>query len=403
MSVPWRAAWALAALLALAAAGAGACARSRAPRAPAGPQAPTQAQLLAAADVQRRSGDLEGSIASYAALRGRAPDEVRAHLGYVRALSEAGRRSQAREEYERRAQAPGAVEPDRVLAERLASDQSSSALRAVYDHASARQPDSPWWPLGLAEVELSEADAWVRRRAQARDAGDREGETLAHAQARGAITRADRALERAGLLASAEVEVQLYRGYLRAVEGDLAAGGAARQAAYRAAAVSFERATTAAPENLEAWMGLADARARLGEQGESLAAWMRVVQLAPSVPYARLELARTLADIGRTQDAVLQYQELAALEPRSAEPWLRIGDAWGEDERWHEAARAYREALARDAAAVEALARLGGVLEQQGDTQGAREAYQRYVEQGGERKEAIERRLERLVAGERSR
>ena len=43
-------------------------------------------------------------------------------------------------------------------------------------------------------------------------------------------------------------------------------------------------------------------------------------------------------------------------------------------------------ALARDATAIEALARLGGVLEQQGDTPGAREAYQRYIEQGGERK-----------------
>ena len=403
MSVPRLAAWAGAALLALAGAGSGACARSAGARAPASPPAPPSARLLADADLQRRGGDLEGALAAYAALRERAPDEVRAHLGYVRALSEAGRRSEAREEYLRRAVAPGAAEVERVLAARLASDQSSSALRSIYEHASAREPDSPWWPLGLAEIELSEADAWVRRRAEARDAGDREGETLAQAQARGALTRADRALERAGLLAGAEVEVELYRGYVRAVEGDLASGGAARQAAYRAAAASFERATTASPENLEAWIGLADAQARLGEQGESLAAWIRVVRLAPSVPYARLELGRTLADIGRMQDAVLQYRELALLEPRSAEPWLRIGDAWGEQKRWAEAAAAYREALARDTAALEALARLGGVLEQQGDSEGAREAYQRYVEQGGERKEAIERSLERLVAGERAR
>jgi len=357
----------------------------------------------AEAEVKLRSGDLEGARASYAALRDSAPEQVRAHLGYVRALSEAGRRSEAREEYRQRASAPGASEVERVLSERLASDQSSSALRSIYEHAAAREPDSPWWPLGLAEVELSEGDAWVRRRATARDAGDREAETLAHAQARGALARADRALERVGMLAGAEVEVELYRGYVRAVEGDLASGGAARQAAYRAAAVSFERATTAAPERLEAWIGLADAQARLGEQGESLAAWIRAVALAPSVPYARLELGRTLADIGRMQDAVLQFRELALLEPRSAEPWLRIGDAWGEEERWGAAAAAYREALVRDPTALEALARLGGVLEQEGDSEGAREAYQRYVEQGGERKEAIERSLERLVAGARCR
>ena len=107
---------------------------------------------MAEADILRRSGDLEGALAAYAALREGGPEAVRAHLGYVRTASEAGRRSQAREDYRRRAALPGALEVERVLAERLEGDQSTSALRALYDHAAAREPDSPWWPLGLAEV-----------------------------------------------------------------------------------------------------------------------------------------------------------------------------------------------------------------------------------------------------------
>lgn len=351
---------------------------------------------LQAAEAQRRSGDLEGAARAYADLRAARPSEVPAHLGYVRTLLEAGRRSAAREEYAARAAAPGAQEVDRVLAERLAGDGASSTLRDLYQRAMAREPMVPWWPLGWAEVELAEADAWRLRREAARAEGDRGAETGADQQARGALRRADRALERAAGLEGAAFEVEVLRGYVRAVEGDLAATSAARQAAYRAALDCFERVTVLAPARADGWYGLADMQTRLGDSGESLRGWMEAARRAPADAYPRMELGRTLQQLGRVEDAARSYEQAAVLRPRWAEPWIRIGDSYAEDERWEPAASAYREALARDAGAVEAWARLGAVLEQRGDRDGAREAYRRYLEQGGERQQAVQRALERM-------
>jgi tetratricopeptide (TPR) repeat protein len=369
----------------------------RAPRvAPPAPE-PTHAE----AEGLRRSGESQRAAEAFARLRAARPSDVAAHLGYVRTLSEDGRRSQAREEYALRAAAPDALEVDRVLAERLASDQSSSALRGVYERAAAREPQCPWWTLGLAEVELAEADAWKQRREAARDEGDRDEETEADRQAHAALKRADRALDRTEALGSAQEDATLYRGYVRAVEGDLASTSAGRLAAYRAALDCFERVSVHAPERLEGWYGLADAQARLGEPGESLVAWIQAVRLAPHDAYARLELARALQSLERVDEAARQYREVAVLRPRSAEPWIRLGDTYAEDERWHAAVGAYREALERDPEAIEAWMRLGGVLEQTGDLEGARDAYQRYVEQDGERKTAAQRALDRLLVGKR--
>lgn len=370
-----------------------ACAGVVLPQPAAGLVPPTP---LEAAEAQRRSGDLEGAARAYASLREATPAEVRAHLGYVRTLLEAGRRSVVREEYAARAAQPQAQEVDRVLAERLAGDGASTTLRDLYARAVAREPASPWWPLALAEVELAEADAWRLRREEARAAGDRGAETAADRQARGALLRADRALDRVATLEGAPFEGEVLRGYVRAVEGDLAATSAARQAAYRAALDCFERVTVLAPARADGWYGAADMQTRLGDSGESLRGWMEAARRAPSDPYPRMELGRTLQQLGRGDDAVASYEQAAVLRVRWAEPWIRIGDTQAEDERWARAAAAYREALVRDPAAVEAWARLGSVLEQDGDLSGAREAYERYLEQHGERQQAVQRALERL-------
>ncbi len=348
------------------------------------------------AEAQRRAGDLDGAASRFALLRDGAPADVRAHLGYLRAQLEAGRRSAVRDEYAQRASLPAALEVDRVLAERLAGDGASSTLRDLYQRALQREPGSPWWPLAIAEVELAEADAWRLRREEGRAAGDRGAEKDADLQARAALVRADAALDRAATLPGAPLEVDIVRGYVRAVEGDLAATSAARQAAYRAALDGFERVTVLAPARADGWYGLADMQTRLGDSGESLRGWMEAVRRSPADAYPRMELGRTLQQLGRMEDAARAYEQAARLRPRWAEPWIRIGDSWAEDERWERAADAYRTALEREPGAVEAWARLGAVLERRGDRAGARDAYGRYLEQGGERKQAVQRALERM-------
>ena len=320
-----------------------------------------------------------------------------AHLGYVGALVETGRGSQAREEYAARARAPGAREVDRVLAERLQSDGASSSLRRVYADAAARDTASPWWPLGALEVELAEADAWNQRRLAAQDQGDPALEKKAYAQARGALARATTALATAARLGPGLAEPELYAGHLRALEGDLHAGAAARQAAYRAAVAAFQRALARDRDLVEAWAGLADVRQRLGEAGPSLAAWLEVARRAPADAGARENVARLLHEEGRDREAAEQYRALAVMRPDQGEPWLHLGDVLAEDEQWEPALAAYETALQRDPTLVEVHARMGAVLEHRGRLAEAHAAFQRYVDQGGPRKAEIERRIERLL------
>jgi tetratricopeptide (TPR) repeat protein len=352
---------------------------------------------LASANERAGLGDAAGALAGYRAARDRDPRDVRAHLAYVRAQVDTGRRSQARDEYVERARRPDATEVDRTLAARLASDGASSTLRRIYAGAAGREPGVPWWPLALAEVELAEADAWNQRRLKAIDQGDRAAETKAFAQARGALARADRELAKLAGLSPALPETDVYLGHLRALEGDLHAGAGARQAAYRASLAAFERAVRADPGSLEAWSGLADVQGRVGEQGESLRSWLEVARRAPADAEARRSVATLLHQVGRPRDAVEQYRVLASLRPTEAEPWLLMGDALAELESWEEALAAYDQALARDGTVLEAHARKGAIYEHRGRLAEAQAAYQRYIDQDGPRKAEIERRLERML------
>lgn len=370
-----------------------ACASGGASRAPA----PPGADGGAVASRDEATGVIAPSPESLGAARDRAPGDVRAHLAYVEALVAGGRRSRARDEYAARARAPGALEVDRVLAERLASDGASSTLRRLYAAAAAREPAVPWWPLALAEVELAEADAWNQRRLKAIDAGDRAAETKAYGQARGALARAEADLAGAARLDATLPETALYRGHLRALEGDVHGGAAARQAAYRAALDAFQHAVALDRESLAAWAGLADVAGRLGEANESLKAWLEVARRSPGDPEARRSVATLLHQQGRQAEAVEQYRVLATLRPGEGEPWLRMGDALADLERWEEALAAYEEALRRDGALLESHVRMGAVHEHRGRLPEARAAYQRYVDQGGPKRAEIERRLERLL------
>jgi tetratricopeptide (TPR) repeat protein len=394
-----RAARSRASLVLLAASLAG-CAGNRTPAPGPASAAPAVRPLLAQGDRLRREGDPEAGVKAYERAVRADPSSVPAHLRYVQALSALGRRSEARRVYEERSAAPTATEAERVIAMRLRSDGSSSALRRVYGAAAAGSPSNPWWRLALAEVETAEADAWNRRRLEAIDRGDREEEKKAFAQARGAVHRADQALSDAAEAAPTLAEVDLYRGVLRSVEGDLQAGAAGRLAAYRAAVAAFLRAVSRDPDPVEAWVGLADARYRVEDYRGSLEAWLEAARRAPADGNIRMGLALVLHQVERYRESAEQYREAARLLPREPEPLQGLGDALADDERWEPALRAYEESLRRDASAVESHYKRGVVLEHLRRYAEARVAYERYVEQGGERAASVERRIERLLRAE---
>ena len=362
------------------------------------PIAPTPAQeALAEGGAQAARGDVDRAIDAYRGATESHRDEVRTHLQYVRAMLGQGRRAELRRQYEERAARADATDAERTLAERLGTGGASSALRRVYTAAAERNPESPWWRLALVEVETAEADAWNRRRLAAIDRTDRVAEREAYLQSRGAMRRAQTALARSAEIAPDLAEVHLYRGHLRALEGDLQSTAAGREAGYRAAADAFVAATSRDPRLAEAWMGLGDVRYRLGQFRESLLAYLRAVRLLPADADLRLSLGVVLHEVGRLREATEQYGHAATLRTWDATPLLRLGDVRADAADWEGSLQAYRDALTRDPTAVEAHYRMGRVLEHLDRPGEARAAYQRYVDQGGPEAAAVGRRIERLL------
>lgn len=355
---------------------------------------------VARGDVAAREGRVDDAVAAYEEAIARDRAAVRPHLRLVATWSAAGRRSVARERYTRAAAAPGATEAERVMAARLATDGSPPAVRAVYVEAAKAAPANAWWRLALAEIDLASADGWIRKRAKARDDGDRPGATEAEATARRALERAQSAVENAAARAPDLPEVALYRGLLRSLESELLATASARAAAQRAAADAFARAVELDPSSVDGWANLADARRRVGEPADALAAYLAALRLAPSDADLRFGAGAVLHELERDGDAAAQFLEAARLAPKDAAPLVAAGDALAADGKPERALEAWDRALERDPKALEVYPRRGAVLETLGRTAEAREAYAAYLERGGPDAALVRRRIERLTSPE---
>ena len=383
----------------LAALASGACQTEVGSRLP--PTTPTAAdEAVAAAGARAGHGKVEAALLAYAEATRVDAAAVRPHLRYARAMLAQGRRAQLRAEYEERAARASASDAERTMAERLRTNGASSALRRVYTAAAERNAQSPWWRLALVEVETAEADAWNHRRMDAIERRDRNAERKAFLQARGAVRRAQAALAKAKEIEPDLAELHLYRGYLRAVEGDMQVNAAARDASFRAAAHAFATATRRAPTLVEAWAGLGDVQYRLDELRDALIAYLEAVRLAPADADLRIGLGVVLHDVGRLREASEQYSQAAALRPWDGDPMLRYGDARADAKDYRGALAAYAEALDRDPKAVDAHYRIGVIHEYFGRLGEARAAFERYINQGGPEADKVERRIERLLRRE---
>ncbi len=358
---------------------------------------------LAKGDAARREGRIDAALSEYEGALAADPSHLPSHMRLVETLLATGRRSIARDRYRTRAAAPGATPAERVMAARLETDGSVAAVRSVYVAAAKAAPEDPWWRLALAEVDLAAADRFIRAHEEARRTGDRPRAAESLELARRALSRANSAVENAAKRDPSLPETHLYRGLVRALEGDLLVGASGREAAFRAAVEAFQRAVAADPGMLDAWANLGDAAQRAGDAEVSLSAYLAAIRLAPNDPDLREGAGLVLFGLERYPDAAAQYTEAARLRPRDAAPLLNAGDGWAAADRFDEALAAYDEALARDPAAVEAHAKRGAVLERMGRLGEAREAYAVYVERDGADAAAARRRIERLLTPDEAR
>lgn len=94
---------------------------------------------------------------------------------------------------------------------------------------------------------------------------------------------------------------------------------------YKSALRAFEPSVHEDPSSIGSALGLASARAALGELEGAAEAAHEAVRLEPYNAVARMVLASVLARLGELNASLQQLQEAAALSPDSPEPWEQLG------------------------------------------------------------------------------
>ena len=91
---------------------------------------------------------------------------------------------------------------------------------------------------------------------------------------------------------------------------------------FAAAERSFARATEVDPGYAPAWLGLAEARQRLGRPEDALQAARRALAAAPDLAPASFAVARSLAELGSFREALTALERARELEPESLDTLL---------------------------------------------------------------------------------
>lgn len=115
---------------------------------------------------------------------------------------------------------------------------------------------------------------------------------------------------------------------------------------YAESVEAYQRAITAAPQSIEARVGLLLPQQALKHWSESEATAKAVLAIDPQSYLANLRLAYTLYNLGRFTEAATLYGQLKDHYPSDPEPRSGLGWSLLKQARTAEAAREFRELLA---------------------------------------------------------
>ncbi|MEM8882946.1 MAG: tetratricopeptide repeat protein [Planctomycetota bacterium] len=286
--------------------------------------------------------------------------------------------------------APPGVDAERagILSDlaRLPADDPAQR-KALLEYAVSREPQEPFWRLGLADVGLTTHDLLVDRARQELALGDLASHADSLEEARQMIDRAREDAAEAQRLDPQLSEAELMLGFIETRAADLATDPDERDERRELAITRYKQAIRLDPEAVEARINLAETMLYFSRFGQAAEALQQASELAPRDPRIWTNLGYTYYSVDQVGEAIACYRRALLYKPGD----IRIRVALSDCERQrgnHEAAIGELLQARADAGEDRGLQatiafKLAAIHEFDGRYPKAVAEYERHIELGG--------------------
>ncbi|MHC4940988.1 MAG: tetratricopeptide repeat protein [Planctomycetota bacterium] len=269
---------------------------------------------------------------------------------------------------------------------RLPADDPAQR-KAVLEYAATREPDEPFWKLGLADVDLTAHDLLVERARNERALGAVQAEARSLKEARAVL---DQAREQALIAATLDpdlAEAQLMLGFIETRAADVAPDPDARDEHRKNAVEYCEKCLKLDPDSLEGRINLAEAYLYFNRYGKAAEVLKAASEMAPRDPRIWNNLGYTYHAVGQLADAIDCYEHALIYAPDDVRIRVALSDCERRRGQTEEAVRQLERARGEAGGDKEMLAtiafKLAAIHEFEGRYPQAVEEYERYIELGG--------------------
>ena len=335
-----------------------------------------------------RKGDEERALKDLSRLCADYPNQLGLHLHRLRLARTVKSAEYAASLYE---PAPAGVDPARaeVLAALARTPADPPApRRSLLEFAISREPEEPFWHLGMADVLLTAHDLTVQRAERERELGQVQAGVESRREARSVLDDARKQAARAVELDQHLAEAHIMLGYIESRAADMTNEPDQRDELRGKARDRFKAALKIDPESLLARIDLADAYLYFNDYGSAARELEIAARLAPRDPRVWSNLGYTFHAIGQLDDAIECYQRALQYAPKDIRMRVALSDCERRQGRTKEAVKQLLQAREEAGEDLELRAliafKLAAIHEFAGRYREAIDEYERYIQLGGE-------------------
>ena len=358
---------------------------------PGGDGLPDQARrdYRSAVDLEQ-AGDRQGALVLLDGLCSRYPTRLGFHVRRLRLARDIKGAAYAAGLYQ---PPPPGVGADRAeILSRLAWTQEADLadINDVLQFAAQAEPQEAYWPLALADLEVSHYDAAADQAAREKRRGRLSRSKKLEAGAQAHLDKALELAEKSLALDPQFAEAQLMVGYVYTRKADAQKDIDKTDEWREKAGERYDEALKRDPEMLTALLDRAENRLHFSDFRGAVEDLLRAAEVAPRETLAWTNLGSVYFDLGRLADARKAYETALRIEPQEAVARTALADCYraiGDlDKAVAELHRAGRDAAGDHSLQATIAFKLGAIYEYERRYRRAIEQYElhiSHVERGG--------------------